>query len=226
MLLDNGGIRMRSLGMENFKKTKIYALTDEALSKGRSNLEVVDQLIQAGITFLQYREKEKTAKEMYEQCTAIRKMTRDANVTFVIDDFVDLALAVDADGVHIGQDDLPAQIVRKLIGSDKILGLSTHCPEQLRLAEALGYVDYVGVGPVFATQTKKNVSAPVGLAFVKYAATQGKLPFVAIGGIKEHNIAEVCAAGAQTTAVVSAIVGAEDIGAKVKSLQSLMNISC
>jgi len=216
---------MRDLAMENFKKTKIYALTDEALSKGRSNLEVVDQLIQAGITFLQYREKEKTAREMYEQCTAIRKMTRAANVTFVIDDFVDLALAVDADGVHIGQDDLPAQIVRKLIGPNKVLGLSTHCPKQLHLAEKLDFVDYIGVGPVFATQTKKNVSAPVGLDFVKYAATKGKLPFVAIGGIKEHNIAAVCAAGARTTAVVSAIVGAENIGEKVKEMQKLMDSS-
>jgi len=214
---------MRDLAMENFKKTKIYALTDEALSKGRSNLEVVDQLIQAGITFLQYREKEKTAREMYEQCSAIRKMTRAAKVTFVIDDFVDLALAVDADGVHIGQDDLPVQIVRKLIGPNKVLGLSTHCPEQLHLAEKLGFVDYIGVGPVFATQTKKNVSAPVGLDFVKYAATHGKLPFVAIGGIKEHNIADVCAAGARTTAVVSAIVGAENIGETAKKMQKLMD---
>jgi thiamine-phosphate pyrophosphorylase len=213
---------MRKGAMDNFVTTGIYALTAEELSKGRRNIDVVDELIKAGITFLQYREKDKKAKEMYEECLVIREKTRAAGVTFIVNDHIDLAIAVKADGVHVGQEDLPPQIVRKLIGNDMLLGLSTHSPEQVRLAELCSVVDYIGVGPVFATKTKKDVCAAVGLEFVRYVATNSNLPFVAIGGIKEHNIAKVASAGAKTIAVVSDIVGADDIKAKVHSLRKCM----
>lgn len=208
---------IREQGMENFKTTGIYALTAEDFSKGRTNLEVADALIQAGIRFLQYREKEKNAKDMYAECLAIRKATRAAGVTFIVNDHIDLALAVDADGVHVGQKDLPPAVVRRLIGPNMVLGLSTHCPAELEAAELSGVVDYVGVGPVYATQTKKDVCAAVGLAYVRHAA-KGGLPFVAIGGIKRHNIADVVRAGAKTVAVVSEIVGAADIAAAAADL--------
>lgn len=217
---------MRTEGMRNFKETGIYALTAQELSRGRSNVEVVDALLTAGIRFLQYREKEKKAGEMYEECCKIRAMTQKAGATFIVNDHIDLALAVDADGVHIGQEDLPPDIVRRLIGEDRILGLSTHNAVQLQRAKESGVVDYIGVGPVFATQTKKDVCAAVGLDYVRYAATDGALPFVAIGGIKECNIAEVAAAGATTIAVVSDIVGAPDIVRKVQSLQQILRAAC
>lgn len=213
---------MKITGIANFNTTGIYALTAEELSNGRDNIEIVAALLEAGVKFLQYREKDKAASEMFKECVLIRAMTRKAGATFIVNDRIDLALAVKADGVHIGQTDLPPKSVRQLIGDDMILGLSTHDKAQLAAAENCGVVDYVGVGPVFATQTKKDVGAAVGLDYVRYAAGHSKLPFVAIGGIKEHNLAEVVAAGAKTVAIVSDIVGAADIQSKVKSLKLLM----
>lgn len=212
----------RERDQENFAATGIYALTAEAMSKGRSNCEVAAAMLAGGVKFLQYREKEKTAREMYEECLQLRRLTRNAGATFIIDDFVDLALAVDADGVHIGQTDLPAAIVRRLLGPDKTIGLSTHGPADLLAANELaGVIDYVGIGPVFSTQTKKNAAA-VGLEYVRYAAANSRLPYVAIGGIKEHNIKAVAEAGAATIAVVSGIVAAVDITAAIGRLNALM----
>lgn len=214
----------KEVAIENFLTTKIYALTAENLSKGRSNLEVVSACIKAGIKFIQYREKTKKLKAMYEECLAIREMTKQAGVTFIVNDYIDLALAVKADGVHVGQEDFPPQTVRELIGKEMILGLSTHNPKQIKDAESSGFVDYIGVGPVFATKTKADVCAAVGLTYVEYAAMHSSLPFVAIGGIKEQNIHEVAKAGAKTIAVVSDIVGAENIVEKIQKLNQQMKI--
>ena len=159
---------------------------------------------------------------MYEECLAIRAITRRAKATFIIDDCVDLALAVDADGVHIGQEDLPPQIVRQLIGPEKIIGLSTHNQQQYMQAKTMGIIDYVGVGPVYPTKTKKDVGAAVGLDYVRFVVNDGSLPFVAIGGINLNNIATVVEAGARTVAVVSDIVGDADISAKVSALQAIV----
>lgn len=210
-------------GMEYFINNPIYTITAEAMSKGRSNIEVVDKMLEAGIKFIQYREKEKPALERYQECMQLVQMTRQAGAIFIIDDFVDLAIAVNADGVHIGQTDLPPQVVRNLIGNDKILGLSTHEETQLQISNNLGdIIDYIGVGPVYATQTKKD-AIPVGFSYVDYAAQNAKHPFVAIGGIKEHNICEVASHGAKTFAIVSEIVGADDIIGKIKSIKNTLN---
>lgn len=143
-------------GMEHFINNPIYTITAEAMSNGRNNIEVVGKMLEAGIKFIQYREKEKPALERYQECMQLVKMTKEAGAIFIIDDFVDLAMAVNADGVHIGQTDLPPRVVRQLIGEDKILGLSTHEEAQLQKANELGdIIDYIGVGPVYATQTKK-----------------------------------------------------------------------
>lgn len=212
----------RQEAMECFKSFSIYGITAESMSAGRNSVEVVEQMLQAGIRFIQYREKEKSGLARYEQCLAIRQLTRKYGAAMIIDDFVDLAMAVDADGVHIGQEDLPVQVVRELLGPDKIIGWSTHGPDQLAKANQLSaYLDYVGVGPVYATQTKKT-ALPVGLEYVAYAAQHAKMPFVAIGGIKEHNIQAVRNAGATQVAVVSDITGAPDIQAKIKALADLM----
>ena len=171
-------------GMENFSKFPIYTITAESMSNGRDNIEVVGKMLEAGVKFIQYREKEKPALDRYNECLQLVKMTKEAGATFIIDDFIDLAIAVNADGVHIGQSDLPPQVVRNLIGEDKIIGLSTHEVAQLEKSNDLGdIIDYIGVGPVYATQTKKN-AVPVGFSYVDYAAKHAKHPFVAIGGIK------------------------------------------
>lgn len=199
----------------------IYGITAEKFSNGRSNLEVAREMIRGGIKILQYREKRpyKSRGQMLEECRALRALTREAGVLFIINDYPDIALLVDADGVHVGQDDFPVSEVRRLIGEDKLIGLSTHGPEQAEAALEAG-ADYIGVGPIYSTQTKEDVCAPVGLGYLDHVVKHSPLPFVAIGGIKEHNMGEVLAHGAKTICLVTEIVGAEDISATVNRLQS------
>jgi thiamine-phosphate pyrophosphorylase len=201
-----------------FPITDLYGITASLLSLGRSNTDVVREMIKAGIKIIQYREKERSVREKYRECREIRKLTSEAGVMLIINDHLDLALAVKADGVHLGQDDLPLPVARKLAGRRLLLGISTHSPEQAKAAAAEG-ADYLGVGPLFATKTKKDVCAPVSLEYLDYVARNISLPFVAIGGIKEHNIALVRSRGAVCCALVSEIVGAPDIVAKVRDLR-------
>lgn len=205
--------------MRRVLDTDIYALTDEGLSAGRSTIEVADAMLRAGIKLLQYREKDKKGGAMLEECLQLRRMTRDAGCTFIVNDHVDIAMLVDADGVHVGQEDLPIEDVRRLVGPDKIIGLSTHSPAECRDAIARG-ADYIGVGPIFATQTKKDVCAPVGYEYLDYVVQNHHIPFVAIGGIKLHNIGDVVRHGASCCALVSEIVGAADIAETVRQLRA------
>ena len=208
--------------MKNFLAGGIYAILSEEHSLGRSNPEVAGKLLESGVRVIQYREKDKKAGAMLEDCLAIRDMTRRAGATFIVNDHVDLAILADADGVHLGQEDLPPHAVRRLLGPEKIIGLSTHGPSQARAAQSSGAVDYIGVGPIFATATKKDVCEPVGLEYLRYVMEKIELPFVAIGGIKEHNVAQVRECGARTICMVTEIVGAEDIPARVRSLLAAM----
>lgn len=198
----------------------LYGITAEKFSNGRSNLEVVQQMIAAGIPLIQYREKRphKSFATMLEECRAIRVLTRQAGVLFLVNDYPDIAQLVDADGVHVGQDDFPVADIRKLIGPDKLIGLSTHEPAQAEAAVQAG-ADYIGVGPLFATQTKDDVCAPVGLDYLAYVVKHIPLPFVAIGGIKEHNLTQVLHHGARTVCLVTEIVGAADITGTCRRLQ-------
>lgn len=210
-------------GLAGLLEADLYGITAEEYSLGRSNIDVVAQMIDSGIRVIQYREKEKKARQKYEECLKIREMTRKAGVAFIVNDHADLALLVDADGLHLGQDDLPPEKVRELVGEEMIIGLSTHSPAEAEAAAGSGVVDYIGVGPIFATKTKKDVCEPVGLEYLEYVAKNIKLPFVAIGGIKEHNIAGVSRRGAGCIALVTEIVGAEDIGAKVRALRAILS---
>lgn len=199
----------------------IYGITAEKFSQNRSNIEVVRAMIEGGIRLVQYREKRphKSFAEMLAECRAIRELTRAAGVVFLINDYPDIAQLVDADGVHVGQDDFPVVEVRRLIGPDKLIGLSTHSPAQAAAAVAAG-ADYIGVGPIFATATKDDVCAPVGLGYLDHVARTCPLPFVAIGGIKEHNLRQVLECGATTVCLVTEIVGSPDIAATVRKLQA------
>lgn len=199
--------------------TDIYAITAEAFSRGRDNLQVVEELIANGIRMIQYREKEKEMGEKYRQCLAIREITRKAGACFIVNDHVDLALLVDADGVHVGQEDIPVEAVRELLGTEKVIGLSTHSPEQALDAVQRG-VDYIGVGPIFQTFTKKDVCEPVGLSYLDYVVQNLEIPFVAIGGIKAHNLDQVVRHGADCICLVTEIVGAEHIGNKIQEIRA------
>ncbi|MEW9121643.1 MAG: thiamine phosphate synthase [Thermotaleaceae bacterium] len=203
----------------NILNTDLYGITAEEHSRGRTNIEVVEAMIEAGIKVIQYREKDKKMCCKYEESLKIREMTKRANVTFIVNDDIDIALLVGADGVHIGQEDLPIEEVRKLVGKDKIIGLSTHSPEQAQDAVRRG-ADYIGVGPIFQTFTKKDVCAPVGLSYLEYVIKHISIPFVAIGGIKESNIQEVAQRGASCICLVTEIVGAEDIKGKIQGIRN------
>lgn len=198
----------------------LYCITDEPLSKGRDSVQVAREMLKGGAHLIQYREKDMPMRRQYEQCLAIRRLTRDAGALLIIDDHVHLAMAVGADGVHVGQTDLPVEAVRALVGEEMLIGLSTHAPAQAEEAGARG-VDYIGVGPIFATQTKADVTAPVGFAYLDYVAGHIRLPFVAIGGIKSHNLPQLLAHGALCAALVSEIVQADDIVGKVQSLRRI-----
>lgn len=203
-------------------ETDIYALTDSKFARGRSVEEQARALLGAGVKILQYREKHAPKEVMLEECRVLARLCREAGACFIVNDHIELAIAVDADGVHVGQGDMPMAEVRRLVGPEKIIGLSTHSPEQCEAAVRDG-ADYIGVGPIFATQTKEDVSEPLGFGYLEWVSKHCPLPFVAIGGIKEHNIAEVVRHGATCCALVSELVGADDIAAKVQSVRDAMN---
>ncbi len=202
----------------------IYGITAEKFSLGRDNVSVVKEMIAGGVSVVQYREKHdhKSFRAMYEECLAIRRLTRESGIPFIVNDYVELAMLVDADGVHVGQDDLPVSAVRRRVG-DKIVGLSTHGPEQAAAALKED-VDYIGAGPIFATRTKDDVCDPVGLQYLDPVIQHVPLPAVAIGGIKIHNIDQVLALGARTVCLVTEIVGAADIAGTVRKLKALMDV--
>ena len=198
----------------------IYGITGDNFAHGKSNLECVKAMIEGGIKIIQYRDKTKSIKEKVKEAREIKELCKRNGVVFIVNDHVDIAILVDADGVHIGQDDMDPSDVRKLIGDNKIIGLSTHSEEQGMKAYLNPDVDYIGVGPIFPTTTKDT--APVGLGYLEYAVKNLHLPFTAIGGIKEHNLHEIISRGAKNVCLVSDIVGADNITEKVKELQKLM----
>lgn len=199
----------------------IYGITGDNFSHGRSNYFCVEEMIKGGIKIIQYRAKTKDTREKVKEAREIRELCRKNGVVFIVNDNVDIALLVDADGVHIGQEDMHPDDVRKLIGNDKIIGLSTHSEEQGMEAYKNPNIDYIGVGPIFPTTTKDT--APVGVGYLEYAVKNLDLPFVAIGGIKAHNIDSIIAKGAQRICLVSEIVGADSISDMARSLQEKFN---
>lgn len=164
--------------------------------------EIVTKVLRAGVTCIQYREKKLTRREIYRHAVSLRQLTRSSGAVLIVNDHADIALAVDADGVHLGQDDLPVQEARKIMGK-KIIGISTHDLPQAIAAER-GGADYVGFGPVFPTQTK-DAGLPKGVDNIRIIKENVSIPVVAIGGIGPDTMAPVFAAGADAVAVASAI---------------------
>ncbi len=188
----------------------LYVITDPYLSKGRSHMEVVEKAIAGGATMIQLREKESTSLDFYRLAKEVVSATKKQGVPLIINDRVDIALAVDAEGIHVGQKDLPAPVVRKMIGKDKILGVSAGNIEEAKIAEKEG-ADYIGVGAVFSTATKSDARQAIGLERLQTVAKSVNIPAVAIGGINHDNVEAVIQSGVDGVAVVSAIVAAENI---------------
>ncbi|EGD48469.1 thiamine-phosphate pyrophosphorylase [Ruminiclostridium papyrosolvens DSM 2782] len=194
-------------------KTKVdytlYLVTDRELMSTKTLEEAVEQAIMGGCTLVQLREKTASSREFYQTALNIKAITDKYKVPLIINDRVDIALAIDADGVHVGQSDLPATIVRKIIGKDKILGVSAGCAEKAIEAQREG-ADYIGVGALFSTSTKtdaKSVSKETLIKIVKEVS----IPVVGIGGINEQNVAQLKNTGIDGIAVVSAIIAQKDI---------------
>ncbi|MCH5174111.1 MAG: thiamine phosphate synthase [Bacteroidales bacterium] len=200
---------------------RLYLVTDRALSLGRDLEWVVGEAVKGGVSMVQLREKDMDTRGFIDLGSRLLRLLRPLGVPLIINDRVDVALAVDADGVHIGQSDMPYETARRLLGPDKIIGLSVENMDELRQAESLD-VDYVAVSPVYSTATKTDTAAPFGLDGLREAVRLTRHPVVAIGGMNENTAPAVFAAGADGIAVVSAICSAPDpAAASAKLLSSL-----
>lgn len=206
--------------MKLFTSNQIYCITAEEYSNGRTNVEVVKEMLDAGIKIIQYREKKKKGLERYKEAKEIRKMTKDYGAILIVNDYVDLAMMVEADGVHLGHEDYPIDEVRKIVGEEMIIGGSTHWPNQMLETIKKG-ADYIGAGPIFETHTKEDVISPVGLEYLEFALKNSPIPVVAIGGIKEHNIEQVIKTGAKCICLVTEITQAPNIKEKIKKLYEI-----
>lgn len=195
----------------------LYAVTDRTWLKGRSLADAVDEALRAGVTFLQLREKELDYESFLRLAKEIKIIADKYKVPYVINDNVDVAMACGADGVHVGQEDMDARDVRKIIGPSKILGVSAQTVDQALRAEESG-ADYIGVGSVFPTSTKPDAEA-VSLETLKEICRTVSIPVVAIGGINRDNAMKLAGSGIDGIAVVSAIFAREDIAAAVKELK-------
>lgn len=194
----------------------IYLVTDEACLHGRPLLKCVEEALAAGVTLVQYRAKAADGGVLYAEACKLKELCDKYNVPLIINDRLDIALAVCAAGVHLGQDDLPCAVARKLLGEDFIIGVSAHNPAEAVKAVSEG-ADYLGCGAVFGTATKHDV-AKLGLENLRAIRKAVAVPMVGIGGITADNYAEVLATGADGAAIVSGILAQDDIGAVVKKL--------
>jgi thiamine-phosphate pyrophosphorylase len=202
----------------NFELPKIYPITDTRLSK-LAHAEQVEKLIEGGSTFIQLREKNASPRGFYEAAEKALILARKRGAKIIINDRADIALALKADGVHLGQDDLPPAEARKILGENAIIGFSTHNVEQAIEARKMP-IDYVAIGPIFATSTKENPDPVVGLEGIKLVREKiGDFPIVAIGGINAENLGEVLAAGANSAAIISGIISdAQNISENFRKL--------
>ena len=194
----------------------IYLVTDEACLHGRPLLECVEEALAAGVTLVQYRAKAADGGVLYAEACKLKELCDKYNVPLIINDRLDIALAVGAAGVHLGQDDLPCAVARRLLGEDFIIGVSAHNPAEAVQAVSEG-ADYLGCGAVFGTATKHDV-AKLGLENLRAIRKAVAVPMVGIGGITADNYAEVLATGADGAAIVSGILAQNDISAVVKKL--------
>ncbi len=206
--------------MINFHKT-LYLVTDSRMSF-RPLEEIIKEAVKGGVDIVQLREKDCPTREFYHTAVKLKKMLHRCKVPLIINDRIDIALACDADGLHIGQNDIPYAIARKLMGDKKIIGLSVENAEQAEKANYLN-IDYVGASPVYGTPTKTDTAKPLGLGGLREITRISRHPVVAIGGINAGNIKDMLYSGAQSVAVVSAIMAAENPKAATQELKKILN---
>lgn len=187
----------------------LYLVTDRRLMSSKTVEESVERAVAGGASVVQLREKDCTSREFYELAVRVRKIPAPKNVPLIINDRIDICLAADADGVHLGQKDLPCREARRILGADKLIGVSAALPEEARQAQADG-ADYLGVGAVFPTGTKSD-TRPVTPEIIREIRAAVTIPFVVIGGINAENIGELYGLGINGAAVVSAVVAREDV---------------
>jgi thiamine-phosphate pyrophosphorylase len=197
----------------------LYAILDPEQTKGRVPETVLLELLKSGIEWLQLRVKAMPPRNFLDLACAARRRTRSSSCKLIVNDRVDIALACAADGVHLGQEDLPLQAARKFMG-DRVIGISTHDVEQAKAAEASG-ADYIGFGPIFGTATKATGYSARGLEMLRRVREAVRIPIVAIGGITEGNVNEVWQTGADSAAIISDLLGADDIADKIKRILAL-----
>ncbi|PQJ42282.1 thiamine-phosphate diphosphorylase [Vibrio campbellii] len=200
---------------------RLYLVTDDQQDLATLK-RVVRKAVEGGVTMVQVREKHGDVRAFIERAQAVKDILKDTDVPLIINDRVDVALAVDADGVHLGQSDMPAAVARELIGPYKILGLSIENEQQLAEADSLP-IDYIGLSAIFATPTKTNTKKHWGIDGLKMALETTSLPIVAIGGINESNIPQLSATGVHGLALVSAICHADDPKTASEYLLGLMS---
>jgi thiamine-phosphate pyrophosphorylase len=200
----------------------LYIILDPSICPARSLVEVLTSAAEAGASLFQYRNKTASMKEAYVEALALRQTAAKAGVLFIVNDRCDLALAVDADGVHLGQGDLPLDLARKVMGPDKLIGISTHNPDQVREATAWK-PDYLGFGPIFKPGSKQDHDPVVGLEGLRVIRRLTSLPVFAIGGIQIEQSGEVMRAGANGVAIISAILKAPDISHAVNAFLAKMS---
>jgi len=205
-----------------FEKIDIYPVTCERLSNGRSDLEVLDGLIKGGARIVQLREKDLCERDFFRLAEIFRERTVKAGMLLIINDRVDVAVAVGADGVHLGQEDFPVPAARK-IAPGLLIGASSHNLQEALRAQDEG-ADYVNIGPIFPTGTKEGVEHFPGPEVISQIAPRLRIPFTVMGGIKESNIKQVLEMGARKVAVVTAITQAADIAEAVRSLRKMINV--
>jgi thiamine-phosphate pyrophosphorylase len=188
---------------------RLCLVTDRDLARGRPLIDVVGAAVAGGVTMVQLREKTATTRTFLEEARALKALLAPLGVPLLINDRIDIALAVDADGVHVGQSDMPVEQARALLGSGRVIGLSITNETQMAREDA-GRADYLGVGPLYLQQTKADASTPLGVEGFRALRERTRLPVMAIGGLKADNSAPVIAAGADGLAIVSGIVSADD----------------
>ena len=194
--------------MNNLEIRNYYFVTDSILSK-KGIYNDAEAAINAGCRIVQYREKNKSTKEMIKEAKKIKNICN-GRAIFLIDDRVDVALAVNADGIHIGQDDIPYNVARVLLGNDKIIGLTVHNLKESIEAKKLG-VDYIGLAPIFKTDTKEDTRNPIGVNIIKTVKKNVNIPLVAVGGINKKNLCDVIHSGAEAVVSIHAILNSNDV---------------
>lgn len=202
------------------QELRVYLVTDRLAAKGRDAKSVIAAALKGGVTMIQVREKEASARDFIAFAKAVKELSAPYGVPVVINDRVDVAVAADADGVHLGQSDIPCEVARKMLGKGSIIGLSVENLSQIPLANSLA-VDYIGVSPVFATPTKRDTAEPFGLAGLSRAVKISEHPVVAIGGVNIETAPGILACGVDGLAVVSAIMGADDPRRATSDLRQL-----